>query len=38
LSNEAVALFRSWLIARFAADREQLEQAVGDKAAKVEAK
>ena len=30
LSNEAVALFRSWLIARFAAEREKLEEAVGD--------
>jgi DNA-binding transcriptional LysR family regulator len=38
LSNEEVALFRSWLIARFAADREQLEEAVGDKAPKAVAK
>jgi len=29
LSNEAVALFRSWLIARFAADRPRLEEAAG---------
>ncbi len=29
LSNEAVALFRSWLIARFAAGRQELEQAAG---------
>ena len=34
LSNEAVALFRSWLIARFAADRQQLEEAGGRRAAK----
>jgi DNA-binding transcriptional LysR family regulator len=29
LSNEAVALFRSWLIARFAADRQRMEEATG---------
>ena len=33
LSNEAVALFRSWAIARFAADRQQLEVAVGQRPA-----
>jgi DNA-binding transcriptional LysR family regulator len=38
LSNEAVALFRSWLIARFAARRHELEQAVGQAPAPAAAK